>query len=703
MDLFLPLVSFILIVGGKRSQHASFADAAKTTLTNMETLTAYWEAALPGTPIPPAISDLLAQQKGLRKLGPNYERVESEASLRDNHVRIISQTEDDLKEAHGSHGEEGIKKVMMAHDRAIGKVLKTEPMSQGLRAKNYVKEKIPAHRTKIEENLKEISVSYGLEGDNNLNEVSLNLKKIHAAYTPLKDANLKEISVSYGSKDGEVHKEISGPYGLVGENDLKEISVSYGVNSDDIPAGETVREKNLKEISVSYGLEGSKSLKKVPLNLKKILAAYTPWKHENLKEISVSYGSKGREISKEASGLSGLKDENDMKEISVSYGVDGQENLKEISVTYGSKDQEILKEQSRSYGLRGEKDLNEISVSYGTEGHENLKEISVTYGSEDKEIRKEASGSYGLKGERDLKEISVPYGVDGQEVLKGGSRSDEENSKEVTMSYGSVEEKDEQAGVLNRVKGEGSHHHVHAHSYKNEKEADVFFFHDMLRPGSLITPTIPPTTSMPALLPRNIADSIPFSTEDLSDIITTFAPASLTMTREIRWTLDTCEHPRTLPGQKADCATSLESLVELPASLLGRRNVRAFSAVDLPMDAPGTPALRGRYNVTAARKLSGSSTEVVTCHDLTYPYAVYYCHTSSPTAAYMVTLASVEEDASLAKIEVMAVCHLDTSLWSPKNPFFELHNIRPGDVAVCHFLTKLSIVWVTVDEHADTL
>lgn len=233
------------------------------------------------------------------------------------------------------------------------------------------------------------------------------------------------------------------------------------------------------------------------------------------------------------------------------------------------------------------------------------------------------------------------------------------------------------------------------------RKRQMSFFHDMLRPGSLITPTIPPTTSMPALLSGNVADSIPFTTEHLSDIITMFAPASLTMTREIRWTLDTCEHPRTLPGQKAGCATSLESLAEMPASLLGRRNVHAFSAMDLPMDAPGTPALRGRYNVTAARKLSGSSSEVVTCHDLTFPYAVYYCHTSSPTAAYMVTLASVEEGASPATMEVMAVCHLDTSLWSPKNPFFELHNVRPGDVAVCHFLTKLSIIWVTVDEHAD--
>jgi hypothetical protein len=175
-----------------------------------------------------------------------------------------------------------------------------------------------------------------------------------------------------------------------------------------------------------------------------------------------------------------------------------------------------------------------------------------------------------------------------------------------------------------------------------------------------------------------------------------FAPASLSMTREIRWTLDTCEHPPTLPGQNAGCATSIEALAELPASLLGTRNVHAFSAADLPVEAPGTRALRGRYNVTAVRKVSGQSSEIVTCHDMTYPYAVYYCHTANPTAAYSVTLAKVDDGAAAAPatIEALAVCHLDTSKWSQKNPFFELHNLKPGEVTVCHFLTKLSIIWV---------
>lgn len=240
--------------------------------------------------------------------------------------------------------------------------------------------------------------------------------------------------------------------------------------------------------------------------------------------------------------------------------------------------------------------------------------------------------------------------------------------------------------------------HDHVHSHKNaNKLADVFFFHDVLRPGSVITPTIPVTTSLPTLLSRREADSLPFSTERLDDILAMFAPVSLTMADEIRWTLDTCEHPRPLPGEKAGCATSLESLAKLPAALLGTRNVRAFSG-DMPIDPMGTTtAQRGRYNVKAVQKLSESSPMVAVCHDLTYPYAVFFCHTTDPAAAYLVTLEA--EDGMAPDMEVLAVCHLDTSQWSPRHPFLEAHNLKPGDVAdVCHFLSKLSVVWVPAGE-----
>ncbi|VAI35538.1 unnamed protein product [Triticum turgidum subsp. durum] len=495
----------------------------------------------------------------------------------------------------------------------------------------------------MEENLKEISVSYGLEGKTYSNKVLPNLKKIFAAYKPRKQENLKEISISYGSKDGKDEPEVSRA-GLEGEKELKEIPLSYGVEGEGV----------LKEISVAYGVEGRKSLKEAP----------------------VSYGK---------------EQEGKLNEIFVSYGLD--EGKGEHNKLF-NQDAEDPHKATMSYGSEHEEDPHKATMSYGSGNEEDPHKATMSYGSEHEEDPHKATMSYVLEHEEDPHKATMSY-----------SSEHEEDPHKATMSYESGHEKDLKTFLTGHethvvVKGEGSHH-AHSHKHGNKKQAGVFFFHDMLRLGSVIIPTIPLTTSLPALLPHNIAKSIPFSTERLSDIIAIFAPASLAMAREIRWTLDTCDHPRTLPGQKAGCATSLESLTELASSLHGTHNVHAFSAANLPIDAAGTPALRGMYNMTAVRKLSDSQ-EIVTCHDLTYPYTVYYCHTANPTAAYTVTLESVDGATVPQVMEALAVCHLDTSRWSPKNPFFEMHNLKPGDVAVCHFLTKLSIIWVRGGEQGDT-
>ena len=637
MDLLLPLISLLLVAGGGGGWLGSFVDAATTAVPNLEEVSsaAYWEAVLPGTPMPPAIINLLlAQQnvhtspddiiinannlksgKGTRKIGSYYEKLKLEPAHEDKHVHISSQVEEEA-----------------------GKIFAT-------------------HRTNMGENIKEILVSYGLEGKTYLNKVLPNLKKIFATYKPRKQDNIKEISISYGSKGGKDETEVSRAYGLEGEKELKEISLSYGVEGEDV----------LKEISVSYEVEVRKSLKGAPVS-------YGKEQEGKLKEISMSYGlDEGKcDYNKFLN-----RDAEDPHKATMSYGSEHEEDPHKATMSYGSEIEEDPHKATVSYGSEHEDDPHKATMSYGSENEEDPHKATVSYGSEHEDDPHKATMSYGSEHEED------PY--------------------KATMSYGSGHEKDLKTfstGHATHLKGEGSHH-AHSHEHGNKKQADVFFFHDMLRPGSVITPTIPLTTSLPARLPHGIAKSIPFSKERLSDIMAIFAPASLAMAREIRWTLDTCDHPRPLPGQKAGCATSLESLAELAASLHGTHNVRAFSAANLPVDAKGTPVLRGMYNVTAVRKLSDSP-EIVTCHDLTYPYTVYYCHTANPTSAYTVTLESVDGAMAPAVMEALAVCHLDTSRWSPKNPFFELHNLKPGDVAVCHFLTKLSIIWVRGGEQGDT-
>uniref|UniRef100_J3MDH8 BURP domain-containing protein n=2 Tax=Oryza brachyantha TaxID=4533 RepID=J3MDH8_ORYBR len=164
-----------------------------------------------------------------------------------------------------------------------------------------------------------------------------------------------------------------------------------------------------------------------------------------------------------------------------------------------------------------------------------------------------------------------------------------------------------------------------------------------------------------------------------------FAPASDAIADEMRWVLEKCDSPWQLTGErrKAGCATSMEDLVELPMSLLGTRRLHALSTAGmLPVEA--------------------ASGKMVTCHDMTYPYAVFYCHMAGPaTRAYSVALASRDAGAELTAMEVLAVCHLNTSRWSSKHPFLLAMRAKPGDVAPCHFLPKSSVIWVPIVEQGD--
>nr|XP_025881851.1 BURP domain-containing protein 11 isoform X3 [Oryza sativa Japonica Group] len=588
----------------------------------------------------------------------------------------------------------------------------------------YVLDKEPKrnlHRNKDE--LREVSVLYGSKGKlKNLFPTGYGHKKHKHA----NEADLKEVSVSYGSNDEEKPRKAFLRGGLflgneyeksvhIDKEDLKEVSVSYGSNvklSNLFPTGYAHQKyiltsgAGLKEVSVTYGSDGEeeprKTFSKVGYMLDKECKKSSDVDEGGLKEVSVSYGSNGEEETSKTTPMGGymvdmkneksLQAEKDgLKEVSVSYGSNGEEDTSKTFAMGG-----YMVDNEREMSLQGQKvalGLKEVSVSYGSNDEEETRKIIPMKGyMEDREHEKS------LQAEKEeLKEVSVSYG---HEVKLSNLFPTRFGHKNYQHTF------------------EGMDHgrHVHAHGNKMQQLADVFFFRDALRPGSVITPTIPPTTSLPAFLPRHVADAIPFSADRFADVLAMFAPASLAMAREIRWALDTCGQRAAalLPGEKAGCATSLESLADLAASLLGTRDVRAFSAADLPTDAATTPARRGRYNVTSVRELSamagsGSSSSsepapaaVVACHDLTYPYAVFYCHSTKPTAAYAVTLVAATtgdgdgegEAASPAKMEALAVCHLDTSRWRADNPFFVAHGVKPGEVSVCHFLTKLSIVWV---------
>ncbi|RLM54307.1 hypothetical protein C2845_PM10G09910 [Panicum miliaceum] len=256
------------------------------------------------------------------------------------------------------------------------------------------------------------------------------------------------------------------------------------------------------------------------------------------------------------------------------YGTNAKEDLKKISTSYTSQIQKAPRKTTESYGYQGNEDdlrkvtlsyrsqgedLRTISTSYGSQG-EDLMTISTSYGSQGKDLRT-VSTSYGSQGE-DLRTVSTSYGFQGEDLrtVSASYDSQGEDLRTISTSYGSQSEDpssmitiyDHKTGVSEKGEAsKGDRHDPHVHNHNNgNKLAAVFFFHDVLRPGSVITPTIPVTTTLPSLLPRREADSLPFSTARLGDILAMFSPASLTMADEIRTTLDSCEHPRPLPGEK---------------------------------------------------------------------------------------------------------------------------------------------------------
>ncbi|KAL5208362.1 hypothetical protein ABZP36_032797 [Zizania latifolia] len=243
--------------------------------------------------------------------------------------------------------------------------------------------------------------------------------------------------------------------------------------------------------------------------------------------------------------------------------------------------------------------------------------------------------------------------------------------------------------------GEGHkhiHRHEHSHVHLPKAGRDVFFFEDDLVTGSILTTRIGSTITNLDFLHQDASKHLPFSSKSFTDIISLFGPASLTMADDIAWTLKQCDHTKMVHGEIAGCATSMESFVELVVSSLGTNNVRAFSSGD-----PNEGVASVNYTLASVNLLTNSQS-VLVCHDMPYPYKVFYCHAAAPSRAYQLKLVS---DVGLPSMDALAVCHLNTSAWDPDHPFFQVMHVKPGQTTACHFLNRGSIVWVPTAELGD--
>jgi len=123
----------------------------------------------------------------------------------------------------------------------------------------------------------------------------------------------------------------------------------------------------------------------------------------------------------------------------------------------------------------------------------------------------------------------------------------------------------------------------------------------------MMSPYIEPSAPPVPFLRRDVSDSLPLSTTNFSKIMPTFGPmaSALSMTPRGQWsTARTCKHPHGVEGEQHACAASIESMVELAASVLGvgtrERDLRAFSSsADVPTE--GVVAARRRRGARRRR------------------------------------------------------------------------------------------------------
>lgn len=229
-----------------------------------------------------------------------------------------------------------------------------------------------------------------------------------------------------------------------------------------------------------------------------------------------------------------------------------------------------------------------------------------------------------------------------------------------------------------------------SHMEHTNPQLIVFFTINDLKQGQKLPIYFPkrdPSKS-PPFLPKEKADPIPFSLKKLPQILTFFSfPLNSPQSQAVKETLQQCEL-KPIKGETKFCATSMESMVDFVGTALGTKP----SSFQLLTTSHLTKSLVHFQNYTISRAPEViAAPRLVACHAMPYPYAVYYCHyQEGDNSVLKIPLEGDNSD----RVQAMAVCHMDTSQWSPSHPAFRVLKTKPGANPVCHFFPADDFVWI---------
>jgi len=236
------------------------------------------------------------------------------------------------------------------------------------------------------------------------------------------------------------------------------------------------------------------------------------------------------------------------------------------------------------------------------------------------------------------------------------------------------------------------HGHPSSHMDHMDPSSRIFFFMEDIKVGKTMPIYFPkrdPSTS-PRFLPREEADSIPFSVNQIPHLLEFFSfSQDSPQAKAIEDTLRHCES-EPIKGETKFCATSLESMLDFASAVLGRfkPNFQVLTTSHL------TKSTTRFQNYTILKiPVEISAPKMVACHTMPYPYAIFFCHSQeSENKVFKVTLGGENGD----RVEAIAVCHMDTSQWSPNHVSFLVLGVLPGTSSVCHFFSADNLLWVPI-------
>ncbi|KAL5719517.1 hypothetical protein ACHQM5_012281 [Ranunculus cassubicifolius] len=140
------------------------------------------------------------------------------------------------------------------------------------------------------------------------------------------------------------------------------------------------------------------------------------------------------------------------------------------------------------------------------------------------------------------------------------------------------------------------------------------------------------------------------------------------------------------------CPSSVEGLVEFSAEVFPDKRLKVL--YQKTADGERTTVLLENIRPLLHEN---PDNKFMACHELFFPYTIMYCHATSNVQVYQVDLVDPKTLKTINDGSV-AVCHRNTSTWSPNHISMIELGTRPGEGSICHWLTTDAIAFVHLDD-----